>query len=316
MRGGGGKAVAESAQAGISSLMAKPVFVEVMCHNITKVIAESDVQRFWRVLMALCCLQAGLVSAAPGKPNCPAEPIRVGFFEFGILFTVERGSSRGFGLDRDIAFELEKRSGCRFEGELMSRARIWVELQAGRLDMTFSAIKTPEREAMGWMFPYALGYQVILVSSKVPEGARSQAAFMANPQLRFGVVRGFRHNAYYDAMISQLRAQGRVDEAVDEMQLLTMVRHGSIDAVISIPTVYARYLGDEVIGKDVVVQEWDPKKEAVVGHLLLSRKSFSAAEAEKWRVLLEEMHRDGTLVAIGMRYLGKEQAQRLMVVPK
>jgi len=266
--------------------------------------------------MALCCLQASLVWAAPGKPVCPAEPIRVGFFEFGILFTVERGGNRGFGLDRDLAFELEKRSGCRFEGELMSRARIWVELQAGRLDMTFSAVKTPEREAMGWMFPYAQGYQVILLSAKVPADARSQAAFMANPKFRFGVVRGFRHNAYYDAMIDQLRAQGRVIEAVDELQLLTMVRHGSVDAVISLPTIYAHYLPDDVMGRDVVVQEWDPKKEAVVGHLLLSRKSFSAVEAEKWRALLEGMQRDGTLVAIGMRYLGKEQAQRLMVVPK
>ncbi|HRE17603.1 MAG TPA: transporter substrate-binding domain-containing protein [Rhodocyclaceae bacterium] len=254
--------------------------------------------------------------ASGGKPTCPAEPIRVGFFEFGILFTVERGNNRGFGLDRDLAFELEKRSGCRFEGDLMSRARIWVELREGRLDMTFSALKTPEREAMGWMFPYAIGYQVVLVSAKVPVEARGQQGFMSRHQLKFGVVRGFRHSPYYDALIDQLRGEGRVVEAVDEAQLISMVTHGSVDAIVSLPTVYSRYLPDDVIGKDVLMQDWDTKKEPVVGHLLLSRKTFNAAEAEKWRALLEEMQRDGTLLAIGMRYLGKEQARRLMIGPK
>lgn len=271
---------------------------------------------FHRFLLATLLLPLGCAWAASGKPTCPADPIRVGFFEFGVLFTADRGNTRGFGLDRDLAFELEKRSGCRFGGELMSRARIWVELREGRLDMTFSALKTPEREAMGWMFPYAIGYQVVLLSARVPEAARTQQGFINNRQLKLGVVRGFRHGPYYDVLVDQLRTEGRVVEAVDEAQLTSMVAHGSVDAIVSLPTVYPRYLADEVIGRDVLVLDWNPKNEPVVGHLMLSRKSFNAEEAEKWRALLEEMQRDGTLLAIGTRYLGKEQARRLMIVPK
>lgn len=258
-------------------------------------------------------LGMGQALAEPIKPTCPDRPIRVGYFEYGILFSAERGSPRGFGMDRDLAFELEKRSGCRFEGDLMARARIWVELREGRLDMTLSAIKTPEREEIGWMYPYAIGYPLVLVSAKAPPAARELNAFLADRELKFGIVRGFRHSAFYDGMIEKLRAQDRIVEAVDEMQLATMVKHGSVSAIVSLPAVYPRYFSDQELGKDVFLSQWDPRNEPVVGHLLLSRKNFNAAEAEKWQALLEELQRDGTMLAIGMRYLGKETARRLML---
>lgn len=267
----------------------------------------------WALVLAMSLGQAW---AQDGRPVCPERPLRVGFFEFGILFTVDRANHRGFGMDRDIAFELEKRSGCRFEGELMSRARIWVEMQAGRLDMTLSVIKTPEREAMGWLYPYAIGYQEVLLAAAVPPEMREMAAFMANRELKFGVVRSFRHTPFYDAMIEELRAQGRVVEAVDELQLLNMVKHGSVGAVLSLPTVYARYFAPGEVGELVFPRRWEPGNRPTVGHLMLSKKTFDAVEAEKWRGLLADMQRDGTLLAIGMRYLGKEQARRLMIVPK
>lgn len=270
----------------------------------------------WVFLVVALMLGVGQALAEPVRPTCPDRPIRVGFFEYGILFSAERGSPRGFGMDRDLAFELEKRSGCRFEGDLMARARIWVEIREGRLDMTMSAIKTPEREEIGWMYPYAIGYPLVLVSSKVPAAARELDAFMANRELKFGIVRGFRHSPYYDGLIEKLRAQDRVVEAVDEMQLATMVKHGSVAAIVSLPAVYPRYFSDQELGRDVVFAQWDPRNEPVVGHLLLSRKTFSAAEAEKWRALLEGMQRDGTMLAIGIRYLGKEQARKLIISPK
>ncbi|HRE17602.1 MAG TPA: transporter substrate-binding domain-containing protein [Rhodocyclaceae bacterium] len=257
------------------------------------------------------------VTMATPRPACPAEPIRVGYFEFGVVFSIERDVARrqGFGIDRDIAFELQKRSGCRFEGHVMSRARIWVEMADGRLDMTLSAIKTPEREAMAWMIPYSTSHQSILLSTRLAIRQRSEAGFMAERRLKFAVVRGFRHSVFHDALLDRLRAEGRVVEVVDERQLFESLKNGSADAIVSSPMLYAHYLQAEEIGRQIVVAQWNSGEDMVVSHLMLSRRSFSAAEAEKWRTLLAELQADGTMRAILGRYVDPKTAHG-MRLPK
>lgn len=271
-----------------------------------------QVKIFAALIMNLVLAHAMAAGPKQVRPTCPEAPIRVGFFEFGVLFNAERGTGRGFGLDRDLALELEKRSGCKFEGALMSRARIWVEMREGRLDMTLSALKTPDREAMAWMFPYARGEQVPLLSATVAPAERNEKSFMANRNLKFGVVRGFRHHPYYDALIEQLRAEDRVVEAVDEAQLISMLKRGAVHATVSLSTVYSRYLEPKEIGRDVFVERWNSQLEPVVGNVMLSRKTFNADEAEKWHALLNGMREDGTMLAIAMRYLGKDEARKLV----
>jgi len=269
------------------------------------------------VLTLALLLVWGAQSLAGPRIVCPPEPIKIGFFEFGVLFSVERKDwqRKGFGIDRDLAQELEKRSGCRFEGHLMSRARIWTELQEGRLDMTLSAIKTPEREAIAWMIPYSVSQQVILMSARVPIGERSEPMFLANRERKFAAVRGFRHAPYHDAILDRLRGEGRVVDAVDETQLFDMLKTGVADAIIAQHSLYASYLDQHALGKTVHVLQWNPKPELTVAHLLLLRKSFSAVEAEQWRALLEEIRRDGTALALALRYFDRDAAHR-MQLPK
>lgn len=267
--------------------------------------------------MLVCALSVGMMAQvlASSAIVCPPTPIRVGFFEFGVLFTVDRdsGRRRGFGIDRDLALELEKRSGCRFEGHLMSRARIWVEMQEGRLDMTFSAIRTPEREAMAWMIPYSGSRQVIVLSDRVAPEQRKEAGFLASRERKFAAVRGFRHSPYHDALLDRLRKEGRVQEAVDEVQLFAMLRNGSADAIVSQESLYANYLDPADLGSAVHVVRWSPHDEVTIAHVMLTRATFSAAEAEKWRALIEGMRRDGTLLAIAMRYFDRRTARDMQL---
>ncbi len=65
---------------------------------------------------------------------CPAGgPIRFAHYEFGLIYTNEGG-----GIDEDVQLELARRSGCRFEVSMQPRARIWLALESGQLDMAAS----------------------------------------------------------------------------------------------------------------------------------------------------------------------------------
>ena len=58
------------------------------------------------LVLAVPCLPAHAEKAA--APTCPSRPIVVGLYDFGNFYRA------GAGLDKDVAEELRKRSGCRF----------------------------------------------------------------------------------------------------------------------------------------------------------------------------------------------------------
>ena len=69
--------------------------------------------------MALC---TG-VHAKFKMPNC-SRTFTLAYHEHGLLYTKEQDA----GLNKDVAMELNKRSGCRFEVSVMPRARIWLQI--------------------------------------------------------------------------------------------------------------------------------------------------------------------------------------------
>jgi len=88
-------------------------------------------------------------SLLAGPVNCGPRPIRLAFYTYG-AFYFEDAHGKEHGVDKDIVDALAKRSGCRFETQLMARARIWADLASGNLDMSVSGIETPERGQFAW----------------------------------------------------------------------------------------------------------------------------------------------------------------------
>ncbi len=270
--------------------------------------------------LAAACLAPTQAASPPapaaGPPNCPERAISVAFYEFGALFSGASGEKAegfgGSGIDVDLLRELKRRSGCRFEGVTMTRARIWSELEAGRLDMTTSGIATPEREKRYAFAPYILlKHYVWMLESHAPV-AGGLAEFMANPKLRWGAVRGYKHTPAYDAALDEARAQGRVIEATDDLALLRLLAEGSVDAVIGHTVVMRRYAAEHPRQPRMVALDWAPRGSVVPEGLVLSRARFSEAEIAGWRRLVAEIVRDGTLLRIARRHVGEEDAVELV----
>ncbi|WP_374569499.1 substrate-binding periplasmic protein [Ideonella sp.] len=255
---------------------------------------------------------AASTSAAP----CPDHPISVGFYEFGALYasasTDNTGGLFGTGIDVDLVREMQRRSGCRFEGLTMTRARIWSELEAGRLDMTTSGIATPEREKLYAFAPYVLlKHYVWMLKTHAPVRG-GLAEFAATPSLRWGAVRGYKHTPAYDAVLEQARTQGRLVEATDDGALLRLLAEGTVDAVIGHSVVMRRYAADHPRKPQLVALDWAPQNSVVPEGMVLSRARFSEAELAYWRNQVREIVRDGTMARIAKRHVAEDEVPELV----
>ena len=87
---------------------------------------------------------------AADPPDC-SRPLTLALHDHGLLYS----SQTGEGIDKDIADELIRRSGCRISVSLLPRARIWQLIESGALDFSLSGIGNEAREryaAFAWYF--------------------------------------------------------------------------------------------------------------------------------------------------------------------
>jgi len=251
-------------------------------------------QRARLVLVALCCTHA-LAAAAPAI-DCGERPIRLAFFENGYAY------SDGVGIDKDLADEIERRSGCRFVFSIEPRARIWADLESGTLDMATFAIETPERDQFVWYAMYLATKFYALVRKDVARTVKSGADFMARPELKFGAVRAFRHGPAQERLIDQLRASQRIDECADVKVLFKKFQARRFEAMFAEPLTFKKYLRDLNIDNDYVIEDWTPNQADVPHGLVMSKHRFTEAQAAQWQRLISAMRTDGTLERMFRRY--------------
>ena len=87
-------------------------------------------------LLVLIALAWPLVGMAVAGPDC-SRPFTLALHDHGLLYD----SQTGEGIDKDMADELTRRSGCKINVSLMPRARIWQLIESGALDFSLSGIR-------------------------------------------------------------------------------------------------------------------------------------------------------------------------------
>jgi len=230
-------------------------------------------------------------------------PYSLAFYEYNALYY--RGEDgRWEGLDKDLVDELSRRSGCRFETRLESRVRIWAQMAAGQLDITVSALPTPERERYADMLPYVESQQFVLMRPELASSLDSMAAFTAAPRRRLLIVRGYAFTPSLQAWIEALRSQGRLIEAPDQPSALRAFKAQRADAMILGANSLAVARRNDRAFAGFAALRYAPQ-EHTVGALALSRERVSEADRVRLRKVLQEMQRDGSLAVIKRRHLGE-----------
>lgn len=232
-------------------------------------------------------------------------------FEYGVMY---RSASQD-GIDARLLKELARRSGCEMVEVVMPRNRIWAELQSGSLDLATSAIPTAERKTYGYLLPYFQTRNVVLLDKASTAQIRTMADFEAS-NLRLGVVRGFRHEEAYDKFIARLKEGSRVVESADFAEDLRLLQRGGVSAILAQPVTYQAYLSGPEMKNSVTIRDWAPKDQFSVGALILSRKSFTSAQAKNWDALLVQFLKDGTMLTMNQTFLPAAQARALQYTGK
>lgn len=237
------------------------------------------------------------------KPDC-SRLFTLGLHNHGLLYSTETGT----GIDKDVADELIRRSGCKVIVSVMPRSRIWQLIESGALDFSLSGIANDDRAgfaAFAWYFSNKY-YLLLRKDAKV----RQLADFRRDPALKLGVIRGFRYSETANRLVDQLLAEQRVVYSSGGLApLYEVLMSNRIQAMIIEPFDYPMLDEMHVREMTTILEFNDP---AVIHGLIMSRKSLSAEEQEKWRGLIADMRADGTVLRIFEKYFKPELARALV----
>lgn len=238
--------------------------------------------------------------------DCGKQPIKLAFFQLGLVY------DNGVGVDKDIVDELAKRTGCKFETQLMARARIWNDLESGDLDMGTCGIQNAARDKFAWFAHYMVMKNYAVINLKAAKNIKSASDFIANQNLQLGVVTSFKHGPDQDKWIEDLRKMNRVQYTAEPESILKKIKDERVDAMFSQLPVFKKFIKEFGMENDVVVQDWTPNEKVAPQGLILSKHRFSKEDAAKWQEVINEMKTDGTLKKIYMHYFSASEADQLL----
>lgn len=256
-----------------------------------------------RHLLLVLLLMIGYAGIASAAPSACARTYTLALHDHGLLYSADIDG----GIDKDVADELVRRSGCNVTVSLMPRARIWQLIESGALDFSLSGITNGERDKFAAFAWYFSNKYYLLVRKDA--GVRTQSDFEGNSSLQLGVIRSFRYSESANRLVDKMQDSDRLTQAGGLAPLYQLLMQNRIQGMIIEPFDYP-VLEEKVI-RDVstIVEFNDP---SVPHGLIMSKKALSAAEQEKWRSLIGGMRADGTMRRIFEKYFKPDLAAALV----
>lgn len=257
--------------------------------------------------MIRCCLGGlllafGFGSAVAAGPDC-SRPFTLALHDHGLLYSADTDT----GIDKDFADELIRRSGCKVRVSLMSRARIWQLVESGALDFSLSGIANAERKQFAAFAWYFSNKYYLLVRKDV--GISQLTDFESNDQFQLGIIRSFRYSASANGLVDKLLAANRISQASGLAPLYQALLLNRIQGMIMEPFDYPALDEKKIRDLSTIIELNDP---AIPHGLIMSKKSLSAFEQNKWRALVNDMRADGSVRRIFEKYF-KPQLTASMV---
>jgi polar amino acid transport system substrate-binding protein len=255
---------------------------------------------FLRMALGLLLCLPPLAQAA--GPDC-SRSYTLALHEHGLLYNA---SSRS-GIDKDVADELIRRSGCHVDISLLPRSRIWKLLETGNLDFSLSGINNEERDrfaAFAWYF--ADKYSLIV---RKDAAVQNLADFQTRKDLKLGGILSFRYSDTINQLVDTLDQEGRLIGSYDYDALYQNLRQGRTQAIIIEPFDYSD-LDKYQVGKLVRIMETNDQP--TPHGLIMSRKTISPEQQERWREIINSMRRDGSMLKIFRKYFSRDEAQQMM----
>jgi polar amino acid transport system substrate-binding protein len=251
------------------------------------------------ILLAFLCSGSGW---AAEKPDC-SRTFTLAYHEHGMLYS----SDANTGIDKDVAEEMIKRSGCQFEISLMPRSRIWLLIEEGKLDFSMSGITNDARDkfaGFAWYF-----HNKYYLLARKDARVNSLSDFEKNPNLEIGAVRSFRYSPKANAFVDKLNAQKRVTDVLEHKQLLNMIKLNRIQGMIMEPFNNSQVESHELENITSIIDTGDAP---VLHGLIMSKSTLPESEQKKWRSIINGMVKDGSMLRIMNKYFEPGMAKSMV----
>lgn len=237
-----------------------------------------------------------------GAVDC-TRAYTLAFHDHGLLYSADTDT----GIDKDVADELIRRSGCKVVVSLMPRARIWQLIESGALDFSLSGITNAERARFADFAWYFSNKYYLLVRNDA--GVRNLKDFEQNDKLQLGVIRSFRYSESANRLVDKLQEVNRLSMAGGLAPLYQILMSGRVQAMIIEPFDFPALDEKKIRGMTTILEFNDP---SVPHGLIMSRKALTAAQLEQWRGIIHAMRADGTMLRIFKKYFNPELAATLV----
>jgi polar amino acid transport system substrate-binding protein len=225
------------------------------------------------------------------------------FHDHGLLYSADTDT----GIDKDVADELIRRSGCKVTVSLMPRSRIWQLIESGALDFSLSGITNAERDKFAGFAWYFSNKYYLLVRNDAK--VQDLAGFERNEAFQLGVIRSFRYSESANRLVDKLQQNQRVSQAGGLAPLYQTLMAGRIQGMIIEPFDFPALEEKKIRGISTIVEFNDP---AVPHGLIMSKKALSPEQMAQWRAIITGMRADGTLQRIFEKYFKPEFAASLV----
>jgi polar amino acid transport system substrate-binding protein len=237
-----------------------------------------------------------------GIPSCD-RVFTLALHAHGLLYSAETDS----GIDKDIADEMIKRSGCKVVVSLLPRARIWQLIESGALDFSLSGITNADRDKFA-DFAWYFSNKYYLLTRK-DANVSVLADFSGQEKLQLGVIRSFRYSPNANQLVDQMQAANRLKLAGGLSPLYQLLIANQIQGMIIEPFDYPAMEEKRIREISSIVEFKDPP---VLHGLIMSKRALSPNERSNWRSLIAAMIADGSVRRIFQKYFTPELAATMV----
>ena len=255
-----------------------------------------------RLLFSLWVIFCHVGFATAATPDC-SRAYTLALHDHGLLYS----SNTDTGIDKDVADELIRRSGCKVTVSLMPRSRIWQLIESGALDFSLSGITNPERDKFASFAWYFSNKYYLLVRNDA--GVQNLSGFEKNDTLQLGVIRSFRYSESANRLVDKLQETNRLSQAGGLAPLYQTLISGRIQGMIIEPFDFPVVEEKKIREMTTVLEFNDPP---VPHGLIMSKKALSATQMAQWRSLVDGMRADGTMRRIFEKYFKPDLANALV----
>lgn len=223
--------------------------------------------------------------------------------DHGLLYSAETDT----GIDKDVADELIRRSGCKVVVSLMPRARIWQLIESGALDFSLSGITNAQRDKFaGFAWYFSNKYYLL---TRQDAGIKTVSAFEKDDRLQLGVIRSFRYSESANRLVDALQGASRLTQAGGLAPLYQAFVQGAIQGMIIEPFDFPALEEKKIRTMSTILVFNDPP---VPHGLIMSNKALPPTQQDAWRQLIDGMRADGTMRRIFEKYFSTELASTLV----